>query len=77
VFHRSFQVGREFQAASLRVLGDKFFETRFVNRHATLYQALDLVRVNVNAYYVYAELGETRACHQADVPGPNHCNLHF
>ena len=55
---------------------DQRVEAGLVDRHAARVQHRDLRGVDVEAQHVVADLGETGAGDEADVPGADHRDLH-
>jgi hypothetical protein len=73
---RRVEVGREPEPARGDVAPDHRFQPRLVDRYAAVVQDRDLARVDVDAQYVVADLGEARAGDETDVPGADHGDLH-
>jgi len=70
------QVAGKGQPPRLDVLGHQRVETRFIDRHFSLLEPLDLVCIFVDAHNVVPEIGKTHAGDQADIARANHGNFH-
>jgi hypothetical protein len=69
-------VGREAQPPGGGIADDELRETGLVDRDPALAESRDLLRVDVEADDVVAEVGEARAGDQADVAGADDADLH-
>ena len=67
--------GRKTQAPRVDVALHQFFHTWFINRQYTLFEQLDLLLHNINAYHLVAQVGKTRAGHQTYISCSNHTNV--
>ena len=70
------EIGGEVEPTGLGVLFHQRVETRFVDRHLTAQQHVDLALVLVDAGDVDAEVGETRSGDQTHVAGTYHADVH-
>ena len=71
------KVGREMETSLTDVFFDKFLESRLINRHDAVVELIDLFRVDIHTGHIRAHFGETGSCNQADISGPNDCNVHI
>ena len=67
---------REAEASGLHIAFDQRIEPRFVDRHDSVVQAVDLALILVDADHVVAEIGEASARDEADIARANHCDFH-
>ncbi len=74
--HRAGEIGREFEPAGARIVGDQVIEAGLVNRHLAARQSRDLRLVLVDANDLMAEIGKTGAGNKADIAGADHGNAH-
>ncbi len=74
--HGQGRIGGEVQTAGLDVAGDQGFQARLVDRDVALFQTRDLVLVDVHADHVVSCVGQTGACHQADVARSKDGDIH-
>jgi hypothetical protein len=69
-------VGREFDAAGLRVALDEGIKARLVNGNIAAVQALDLGRVHVDTHHVVACIRKAGPGHQPYVAGTKNSDAH-
>ena len=77
VLHALRRIGREFDAAGLRVALDERVEPGLVDRDFAALQALDLARIDVHAHDVVAGVGQAGPRHQAHVAGAENRHSHY
>src|SRR5262249_56107291 len=70
------RVGREGEAPLLNVPLDQLFEPGLVDRNLAALELVDLLRIDVGAHDLHAELGEARAGDEADVASTDHSDVH-
>ena len=56
----------------LAVVHEQLLQARLVDRHLAAAQTLDLLRVDVHAIHLAAELGKAGGGHQPDIAGADH-----
>jgi hypothetical protein len=69
-------VGRELESSGFAVAFQVVVQARFVDRHVSRVQAVDLVLVDIDADNVIAGLGHARTGHQTDITGTENRQFH-
>jgi len=73
---RGGQIGGERQAPAANALFDVGVQFRLVNGNLAPVEAVNFIRILVDADHFGPEFGKTCARNQAHIAGANHCYLH-
>ena len=70
------RIGREGQTTRSGIAGDQGLQPGFVDRHLAALQALDLVRIDVDAEHAITRIGEAGARDEPDITGTEDRDAH-